>query len=152
MLAESLSARPERFEKVSRGWLEKSGERREVELEEAWWHEDRLILKFRGMDSISDADPWRDAELVIDAAGRIDLDEGEYFHSDLIGCEVADKSGRLIGVVEAVSETGAVDLLVVRPDADGKKEILIPFTRAICEVDLVRRQIRVDPPEGLLEL
>lgn len=130
LLAESLSSRPERFQSVRRAWLSKAGRCEEVELERAWWHDGRLILKFQGVDSISAAEMRRDADLLIPASQRIRLDEGEYFQSDLIGCRVVDQQGQVVGVVEAVSETGGVDLLVVKPPmgnpAEGQPEAIKP--------------------------
>lgn len=120
---------------------------RPLEVENAWWHGERLILKFRGIDSISDAETLAGADVEIPAEERTRLDPDEYFLSDLVGCEVIDaRSGRALGVVDGWTETGGPVLLTIG-------ELLIPFARSICtEIDPAGRRIVVDLPEGLAEL
>jgi 16S rRNA processing protein RimM len=78
------------------------------------------------------------------------LGEDEFYHADLIGLEVRDTGGALIGTVRAVHDHGAGDLLdVTRP---GGASVLLPFTRAVVPtVDLGQRRIVADPPEGLVD-
>jgi len=104
------------------------------------------VFKFEGIDTISDAEPLRGAEVRIPASERITLDEGEYFQSDLIGCEVRDAGDdRLIGKVTAFEEYGGSGLLEI----DGGR-VLIPFVKEICvEIRPQQKQIRARMPEGL---
>ena len=76
------------------------------------------------------------------------MDEGEYFQSDLIGCEVVDRrTGESIGRVTAWDEGGGAGLLVV------DNNLLIPFARSICvEIDPAAKRIAVELPEGLKDL
>lgn len=81
-----------------------------------------------------------------DAAG----DEETYYHADLIGCVVVMEDGTEIGEVQAVHDFGAGDLLEVR--REGRKSVLVPFTRAVCpKVDLDAGRIVCAPPAGLLD-
>ncbi len=77
------------------------------------------------------------------------LPDDEFYHADLIGLEVVDTGGAVLGRVKAVLNHGASDLLeVARPGG----VVLIPFTRAIVPtVDLGAGRIIADPPEGLFE-
>lgn len=78
------------------------------------------------------------------------MEEDDYYSFQIIGCSVVTRSGEEVGNVTDIEWIKDNDLLVVRK---GKKEILIPFTRGVClEVDLKRKRICIDPPEGLLEL
>jgi 16S rRNA processing protein RimM len=122
-----------------------------MEVEHTWMHGDHLILKFKGIDTISDAEKLAGAEVAIPFEQRAALVEDEVYQSDLIGCEVVDASGRSLGVVSDFQETGGAPLLTVKtPDG---RELLIPFAKSICtKIDLERKQIRVNPPEGLLDL
>jgi 16S rRNA processing protein RimM len=126
---------------------------RPLEVENAWWHGERLILKFRGIDSMSDAEALAGAEVEIPAEERTALDANEYFLSDLIGCAVIDqKTGQRVGVVDGWTETGGPLLLTVKAEGSGV-EILIPFARAICrEIDVAAKRIVADLPEGLTGL
>ncbi len=79
------------------------------------------------------------------------LADEEYYHADLIGLEVRDTGGTLLGTVSAVFNHGASDLLEVSGPGL-KSALLLPFTRAtVPTVDLGLRRIVADPPEGLLE-
>ena len=122
-----------------------------VELESAWEHKGDWVLKFQGIDSIEAAERMRGAELWVAPEKRGQLAAGEYFQSDLLGCQVVEKgTGKVLGVVEGWQQYGGPPLLEVR---HGGGEALIPFVSAICQdVDLDARLIRVELPEGLLEL
>ncbi len=78
------------------------------------------------------------------------LEEGEYYWFELIGAQVSTVQGRRLGVVSAVTEAGASDLLVVT--SPGRPELLIPLTGQMApEVDPTAGRVVVDPPPGLLE-
>jgi len=141
-----LSPRPERFEGLEEVFLFGSGERFEVE--NTWFHQGTLVFKFRGIDTISDAERLYGAEVRVPIEQRIALEPGEFFQSDLVGCEVVDRrSGQTLGRVSDWQEGGGSGLLVV---GDG---LLIPFVRAICvEIDPAARRIAVELPEGLKDL
>ena len=154
--AVSFSSHPERFAQLQRvaliGAEGYPGEIRTYEIEEIWEHGARLIFKFKGVDSISEAEKLRGAEVCVPAAERFPLPPDEYYQSDLVGCEVLERgTGRRVGRVADFLEAGGSGLLQV--EGEGGEEILIPFTREICvRVDVERKQIEIDPPEGLLEL
>ena len=116
-----------------------------LEVERAWTHKDRLILKFRGVDTRTDAEKLEGAEVSIPSEERPPAPDGEYYLSDLVGCEVFD-AARRIGVVTGWQDNGGPPLLEVN-------DLLIPFARSICvKIDMEKRRISVKAPEGLLEL
>lgn len=125
---------------------------RKLEVEEIWEHGSRLIFKFEGVDTISDAEKLCGAEVCVPFAERFALPEGEYYHSDLVGCDVVDAaSGESFGKVVAFREEGGSGLLEVERAGGG--ELLVPFSQSICVViDCERKRIGVDLPPGLLEL
>jgi 16S rRNA processing protein RimM len=143
-----LSGKPERFQTLRTVFLQTgSAAPHPAELESAWFHDRTLILKFRGVDSISDAEALSGAELRIPASERAPLEAGEFYQSDLIGCEVVDRSGRLIGHVQAWHDGGGAGLLEL------EHELLIPFARNICvDIDPAARRITVELPPGLEDL
>jgi hypothetical protein len=77
-----------------------------MEVENTWMHGDHLIFKFQGVDTISDAEKLAGAEVCIPFEQRAELHDDEIYQSDLIGCEVFDVAGRLLGVVTDFEETG----------------------------------------------
>jgi 16S rRNA processing protein RimM len=149
--AVALSNKPERYQALKEVFLftpdgPAGGEKYEVE--STWFHITTLIFKFRGVDTISDAELLYGREVRIPASQRVTLDEGEYFQSDLIGCEVLDRrSGESLGRVTGWDDGGGSGLLIV--DAD----LMIPFARSICvEIDPAAKRIVVELPEGLKDL
>jgi 16S rRNA processing protein RimM len=154
--AASLTSGPERFEQVQEVWLfgaeAAPGEARPVEIESVWEHRGRLVFKFRGFDSISDAERLKGADVRIPLEERAPLAEGEYYQSDLVGCEVIDRrTAEKIGVVTGWQENGGPSLLEV--DVGRRDPALVPFARGICTViDVPGRRILADLPEGLLDL
>lgn len=147
LTAESLSSHPERFARLSVVRL--LGDGAFYHVEEVWEHEGVLVFKFRGVDSIGDAEILRGAEVQVPLSDRIALEPGEYFHSDLIGCEVRERgSGRMIGHVTGFEEFGGPPLIGI----DGGR-LLIPFVKSICvDIRPEERRIEVELPEGLEDL
>jgi 16S rRNA processing protein RimM len=89
-------------------------------------------------------------EVLLPDEGFQALEEDNYYVFQIIGCSVVTKSGEEVGTVTNLWLIPENDLLVV---TKGKTEILIPFSHSVClEVDLKLKKIRVDPPEGLLDL
>jgi 16S rRNA processing protein RimM len=125
--------------------------RRELEVEDLWLHKGLLVLKFRGVDSISDAELLIGSELQVLSTERADLEPGWIYISDLIGCVVLDQA-REIGRIEDVQfGAGEAPLLMVA-NAAGKK-FEVPFAEAYLEgVDTAQRQVRMNLPEGMLEI
>ncbi len=148
LTAFSYSDHPERFEHLTKVTLHGSAGARQVEVESSWFHQGSLIFKLKGIDSIEDAEALTGAEVRIPFAERAPLDPGEFYRSDLIGCEVRHSATKvLIGEVTGFEEGGTSGLLQVGP------KILIPFTREICvDIAPARREILVALPEGLLEI
>jgi 16S rRNA processing protein RimM len=114
-------------------------------------HQGRPIILFKGIGSMDDAELLAGTELRIDAndADAELLDDGEFFHRDLIGCAVVTEAGDAIGEVTAVEGDRGNARLVVRST---RNEVLIPLADEICTVDVANKRITVRPPAGLLEL
>jgi len=145
---------PERFAERKRLFavnFARNAPRREVQVEDHWFHKGGVVLKFRGVDSITQAEEWIGCEIQIPLAERAELQDDSVYISDLVGCSVSD-SGREIGRIERVQfGSGEAPLLVVK--SQGNKEYLIPFATAYLEkIDLEGRQVRMKLPAGLLDL
>jgi 16S rRNA processing protein RimM len=152
--AEILTDFPERFQQLQSVFLEVPGqEPKRVDLEQGWPHKGRIILKFRGIDSIESASGLRGLQVFIPWDERTPLPPHQYYLCELHGCRVVwERQGREIGTVAEVESTGGVDVLHVRRP-DGKSEVLIPLAQEICtRIDLATQTIVIDPPEDLLDL
>jgi 16S rRNA processing protein RimM len=127
------------------------GSRRSLQIEEHWFQGNRIIFKFAGYDSIDQAKDLAGLQLAIPASERVELPEDHFYEWELAGCRVEAVDGKLIGQVREVMHTGGVEILVVAGE-DGR-EFLIPMAHDICvEIDVERKVVRVDPPEGLFDL
>jgi 16S rRNA processing protein RimM len=142
---------PDRFKAGLRLFaLSEDGSRRELQIEELWPHKGHLVLKFAGVDSISDAELLIGSELQVPSSERGQLEPGWNYVSDLIGCVVFD-GGSEIGKIEDVQfGTGEAPLLIV---GTGSNRHEIPYAEAYLKsVDFEHKQIHMQLPEGMLEL
>lgn len=158
--AKILTDFPERFDELEKVFAVgapkekgKKGEIAELEIERFFFHKEKIVFKFKNFDSFEQAETLRGAEICIPEAEAVKLEADEFFEWDLVGCEVSTLEGELIGRVKEIFRAGENINLVVASAASGEKEFMIPFVEAICpEVDIEEKKIRVDLPEGLLEL
>ncbi|MGA9565179.1 MAG: ribosome maturation factor RimM [Candidatus Korobacteraceae bacterium] len=149
--AELHTSFPERFaERRELSGLAEDGSRCELQLQEHWFHKGHVVLKFAGVDSISDAERLAGMELQIPAEERAELEAGAAYISDLVGCEVVNR-GSVVGAVADVQfGAGEAPLLVVKR---GELEFLVPYAEAFLKsADLAARRIEFELPEGLLEV
>lgn len=148
--AELLTDFPERFAERRRLFAVDATGRRELELESHWRHKGRVVLKFRGVDSIAQAQALAGCELQIRREERVALPQGTAYVSDLVGCTVFDH-GQQLGAITRV-EVGAGDapLLLV---SSGPEEYMIPFAAEYVEsVDVERRRVALRLPAGMLKI
>jgi 16S rRNA processing protein RimM len=104
----------------------------------------------RGIDTLDSAQDFAGQEILIPEEDLLPLDRGKYYLFQLNGCFVVTKDGESIGRVSDILFIEENDLLIVEK---GKRKILVPFSESICiEVNLEKREIVIDPPDGLLDL
>lgn len=105
-----------------------------------------VVVRFKGVNDRNAAEALNGTELFIDRSQLPDedLEEDEFFHTDLIGLEALDEDGNSHGVVSAVFDFGGGDLIEL--SAKGKRPMLIPFTQAaVPEINFDQGIIRVEP-------
>jgi 16S rRNA processing protein RimM len=119
-------------------------------IREVRFHQGRPIISLEGIDTMNDAEALAGAELRMPVAALGPLPAGTYYRHDLVGCEVRDTHDAVVGRVTAVEGPLERSHLVV---ARKGGEVMIPLVDEICvHVDIGRRRIVVNPPDGLLEL
>ena len=125
-------------------------EERPMRVVSARFQHSRPVIALEGVNSISDAESLAGADLKLPAESLGPLPAGTFHRHDLVGCEVQDTEGRIIGEVAAVEGPLEGSRLVINAPHG---EVLIPLVADICvEVDPGARRIRVAAPEGLIEL
>ena len=105
-------------------------------------HGKAVIARLGGYEDRDTARELVGAEIAVRRDQLAEITEGEYYWADLVGLKVVTVSGKDLGIVNHLIETGANDVLVVV----GERERLIPFIRdeVVVAVDLDRGEIRVD--------
>ena len=108
-----------------------------------------LGARLTGITTKEQADALKGTSLFADKSRLPNLPDDEFYHADLIGLEVRDTGGALIGQVRAVHNHGAGDLIEVYGPGL-KQTLLLPFTKAVVPtVDLAAGRLVADLPEGL---
>jgi 16S rRNA processing protein RimM len=143
---------PDRFrEKMQLSALGKDNARRSLIIEDLWPHKSFLVLKFEGVDTMTDAEALIGAELQVPINERASLEPGWTYLSDLVGCVVFDGSKEIGPIQDVQFGAGEAPLLIVK--SESKLPYEIPFAEAFLEkLDLERKQVRMKLPEGLLEV
>lgn len=110
-------------------------------------HNNRLLVKFEGVDDREGADDLRGA-LYVTPDARRELEPDEFWMDDLAGCKVQLVDGDEVGTVTRVVPGAAQDLLEIETSSGLR---LVPIVKEfVIEVDLDHMLVRIDPPEGLL--
>ena len=158
LIADILTDFPERFaERRHLFLLPPSGNSSHpVELEEHWLHKGRVVLKFAGVDSISDAEALRGFDVAIPRNQRAPIEDDSVYIDDLIGCHIIDigpaNAGDIGAIVSVDRETTSTPLLVVHTE-EKKEDLLIPFAKAyLRQLNLEQKRIEMSLPEGLLSI
>ncbi|MBU3189234.1 ribosome maturation factor RimM [Clostridium bowmanii] len=140
----SLTDTLERFKELKSVYID--GEIRKVE--GCKLQSDRAILKIEGIDTIEQAELYRNKYLMVSREDAIKLPEGSYYVADLIDCSVFEEGGEELGKVFDVLSTPGNDVYWVK----GKKEVLIPVLKDIViSIDIDKREIIIKPVNEWLE-
>jgi 16S rRNA processing protein RimM len=111
---------------------------------------DMLVVKLKGIADRNAAETLNGVELSVPQERLPPAEEGEFYHSDLIGLAAVTAGGEPLGTVVGVPNYGAGDLLEIAPPTGNT--ILVPFTEAVVpEIDVPAGRVVVDPPRGLFD-
>lgn len=146
------------LEQCREAWLATPGNaaRTAIRVSECRPHGGVFLLRFEGIESLDDLEPWIGSLIEIEAAALPELAEDELYHHEVIGIEVQTLDGSAVGRIVEVMALPGNDVWVVRSAArspDGtEQEWLIPAVAPIVQrVDLRGGVAVIDPIPGLLE-
>lgn len=109
-----------------------------------------VILSFKEFKDINEIEKYKSCELYVTREDAVPLEEDEYYIADVIGMDIFEENGNMLGVLEDVMKTGANDVFVVKL-TDGK-ELLIPVIKScVLDVDYDSRKITVKLMKGMLD-
>lgn len=111
-------------------------------------HKQFILVSFEEMADLTAVEPLKGAKLMIEASARHELDDGNFYYSDIIGLDVIDEAGAKLGVIKEILSPGANDVWVVqRPK---QNDLLLPAIKdVILAVDVAANHVVVAVPEGL---
>ena len=142
---------PEVFEDIPFVYAKKKKEEVKLTLKNIKYQKNNIIAKFLEIESIEEAETFKNCVLKADRDVLPPLEEGVYYIADLIGCEVFDDKGDRLGEISDVFNTGASDIYAVKRHE--MKDLLIPVTNeTVLNVDIENKRVDVKLIEGLDEL
>ncbi|UVI32473.1 ribosome maturation factor RimM [Paenibacillus spongiae] len=121
----------------------------EVEVQSAREHKNMFIVKFKGYDNINDVEKYKGWMLKVSKDNRSDLDDGEYYYFEIIGCRAITEDGEELGTITEILSPGANDVWVV--EAKKGKQVLLPvIDEVVLQVDVKEKVVTVRLMEGLI--
>ena len=138
-----------RYNDLKKVYVKRNKELKEMQVEEVKYHKNMVLVKFKGVDRVEDAELLRNSYLEVDRENAIELQEGEYFIADLLGSNVFTEEGEPLGKLEDIFNTGSNDIYVVKTE-DGKQILLPAISEVIKEINLEESKIVVHLLEGLI--
>ena len=138
----------DRFDELKTVLIKFKNESKEFEIEKVGYHKNQVILKFKWINTIEEAEKLRNSYILIDRNDLEPLEEGVYYITDLLGLEVYTEDGTLLGKVDDIYNTGSNDIYVVKDDL-GKQKLLPGIPEVLKNVDLEHGKIIVNLIEGL---
>ena len=138
-----------RFKKLKQVILDTGKETMPLEIQSVKFFKQFVILKFKGIDNITDIEKYKRCSLYVTREHAGALEEDEYFIADMIGMEVCTEDGNIFGTLKDVIETGANDVYVIENAEHG--EVLVPAIKeCIRSVDIEKGQMMIHLMDGLI--
>ena len=112
-----------KFERISKVFVKQKNTLTEYEIEKVGYNKNQVIIKFKNIDTIEEAEKLRNSYIIVDREIFGELPEGVYYIADLIGLDVYTESNEYLGKVDDIFQTGSNDVYVVK-DEKGKEKLL----------------------------
>ena len=138
-----------RFDDLEKVYIRRNKELKELQVEEVKYHKNMVLVKFKGIDKVEDAELLRNFYLEVDRENAIELEEGEYFIADLLGMNVLTEENEQLGKLEDIFNAGSSDIYVVKTE-EGKQILLPAISEVVKEINLKENKIIVHLLEGLI--
>ena len=131
-----------RFDKLKNVYIKKNSIEKKYIIEEVKYHKQMVLIKFKGIDKIEEAELLKNSYILINREDEEPLEEGVYYIVDLLGLDVYTDENILLGNLEDIYNTGSNDIYVVK-DENGKQILLPGIPDVIKEVDIENKKIIV---------
>lgn len=138
-----------RFEELETIYIEKAKELIEFKIQEVKYSKNMVLLKLEGIDSIDEAEKYKNFYIKINRKDAVELEEDSYFIVDIIGCEVYTDNEELLGKVIDVFQTGSNDVYTVK-NSEGKEILLPAIEEVVKDINIDNKKIIVHLLDGLI--
>lgn len=138
-----------RFDELKTVYICKRNSMDEKEIEEVKYHKNMVLIKFKGIDNMNDAEKVKGLFLKIHRKDAKKLPKDTYFIADLIGLDVYTDDGILLGKVDDIYNAGSSDIYVVK-DELGKQVLLPGIKEVLKDINLDEGKITVHIIKGLI--
>ena len=139
----------ERFAELKSVLVVKNKELIEMQIEEIKYQKNVVLIKFKGIEDIDMAEKYKGCYIKIKRENARKLPKDTYFIADLIGMQVYDEQGNLLGKVNDIYNNKVHDIYVIKDDLG--KQILLPSTKEVIkQIDMDNDRIVVHLIEGLV--
>ncbi|MEI3395526.1 MAG: ribosome maturation factor RimM [Clostridia bacterium] len=138
-----------RFDDLKKVYIENNKSRKEYEIEEVKYHKEMVLIKFKGVETVEQAELLRNYYLKVKREDEPELDDGTFYIVDLLGLEVYSDEGNLLGKLEDIYNTGSNDIYVVKNEL-GKQLLLPAISDVIKDINLDEKRIVVHILNGLI--
>ncbi len=137
-----------KFEKIHKVFIKQKESLNEYEIEKVGYNKNQVIIKFKNINTIEEAEKLRNSYIVVDREIFGELPEGVYYIADLIGLEVYTENNEYLGKVDDIFSTGSNDVYVVK-DELGKQKLLPGIEEVIKKINIDEGKIIVNLIKGL---
>ena len=138
-----------RFDNLKKVYVETNKEKKQYQIEEVKYHKEMVLIKFKEVNKLEEAEMLRNSYLMVDRKNEPELEKGTYYIVDLLGIDVYSEEGKLLGKLEDIYNYGSSDIYVVKNEL-GKQLLLPAISDVIKEINLDEKRIVVHILEGLV--
>lgn len=138
-----------RYKKLKHVFIDTGKEQIPMEITQVKFSKQFVIVKFKGIDTINEAEQYKSMSLLINREDAVPLGQDEYYIADMIGMQVYTEDGELFGELTDIMKTGANDVYVIQTKEQG--EVLVPAIRqCVHSVDVAGNRMEIRLMEGLI--
>ena len=107
------------------------------------------LIKFVDLNHINDVEKYKGCDILVDASQLSELESGEFYFHEIIGCTVHTEDGQKLGIIDDILQTGANDVWIIK--REGEKDVLIPYIEDVVKrVDIENKTVYIELLEGLI--
>ena len=138
-----------KIDNLKKVYIKTKKEKKEYEIEEIKYHKEMVLAKFKGIETIEEAEKFRNSYLLINRENEKPLEKGTYYIVDMVGLEVYTDEGDKLGILDDIFNSGSSDIYVVKNELG--KQILLPAIKEVIKnIDMENRKITVHLIKGLM--